>query len=143
MFYVDTSVLVALCTNEAKTADVVNWYAACADELASAAWCVTEFASALGIKQRTGQLTESQAQAAWVKFERMCANDLQLLAVEAITFHKAAMLTMNVAEGLRAGDALHLACAMQAKATGMVTLDALMAKNAKRHKLKLLAVGWS
>jgi hypothetical protein len=32
---------------------------------------------------------------------------------------------------------------MQAKATGMVTLDALMAKNAKRHKLKLLAVGWS
>lgn len=143
MFYVDTSVLVALCTNEAKTADVVNWYAACADELASAAWCVTEFASALGIKRRTGQLTESQAQAAWVNFERMCANDLQLLAVEAITFHKAAMLTMNVAEGLRAGDALHLACAMQAKATGMVTLDALMAKNAKRHKLKLLAVGWS
>ena len=143
MLYVDTSVLVALCTNEAKTADVVNWYAACADELASAAWCVTEFASALGIKQRTGQLTESQAQAAWVKFERMCANDLQLLPVEAITFHKAAMLTMNVAEGLRAGDALHLACAMQAKAAGMVTLDAVLAKNAKRHKLKLVAVGWS
>ena len=143
MLYVDTSVLVALCTNEARTADVVNWYAACADELASAAWCVTEFASALGIKQRTGQLTESQAQAAWVKFERMCANDLQLLAVEAIAFHKAAMLTMNVAEGLRAGDALHRACAMQAKATGMVTLDAVLAKNAKRHKLKLVAVGWS
>ena len=101
---------------------------------------VTEFASALGIKQRTGQLTESQAQAAWVKFERMCANDLQLLAVEAITFHKAAMLTMNVAEGLRAGDALHLACAMQAKATGMVTLDAVLAKNAKRHKLKPVGV---
>ena len=37
MLYVDTSVLVALCTNEAKTADVVNWYAACTDELASAA----------------------------------------------------------------------------------------------------------
>jgi len=141
MLYVDTSVLVALCTNEAKTAEVVKWYAACTDELASAAWCVTEFASALGIKQRTGQLTESQAQAAWVKFERMCANDLQLLPVEAMTFHKAAMLTMNVAEGLRAGDALHLACAMQAKAAGMVTLDAVLAKNAKRHKVKPVAVG--
>ena len=140
MLYVDTSVLVALCTNEAKTADVVNWYAACTDELASAAWCVTEFASALGIKQRTGQLTESQAQAAWVKFERMCANDLQLLPVEATTFHKAAMLTMDVTAGLRAGDALHLACAMQAKATGMVTLDAVLAKNAKRHKLKPVGV---
>ena len=48
---------------------------------------VTEFASALGIKQRTGQLTESQAQA-----------------------------------------------------TGMVTLDAVLAKNAKRHKLRPVAV---
>ena len=48
---------------------------------------VTEFASALGIKQRTGQLTESQAQAA-----------------------------------------------------GMVTLDAVLAKNAKRHKLRPVAV---
>ena len=48
---------------------------------------VTEFASALGIKQRTGQLTESQA-----------------------------------------------------KATGMVTLDAVLANNAKRHKLRPVAV---
>ena len=140
MLYVDTSVLVALCTNEAKTADVVKWYAACADELASAAWCVTEFASALGIKQRAGQLTEPQAQAAWVKFERMCANDLQLLPVEAMTFHKAAMLTMDVTEGLRAGDALHLACAMEAKASGMVTLDAVLAKNSKRCKVKPAAI---
>jgi predicted nucleic acid-binding protein len=140
MLYIDTSVLVALCTNEAKTVDVVKWYAACADELASAAWCVTEFASALGIKQRTGQLTEPQAQAAWVKFERMCANDLQLLPVEAMTFHKAAMLTMDAAAGLRAGDALHLACAMEAKASGMVTLDAVMAKNSKRCKVKAVAI---
>ena len=140
MLYVDTSVLVALCTNEAKTAAVTKWYANCTDELASAAWCVTEFASALGIKQRTGQLTKIQAQAAWVQFERMCANDLQLLPVEATTFHKAAMLTMDAAAGLRAGDALHLACAMEAKAQGLMTLDTVMAKNAKRLKLKPVAI---
>ena len=140
MLYVDTSVLVALCTNEAKTADVVKWYGDCADELVSAAWCVTEFASALGIKQRTGQLTEPQAQSAWLKFERMCVNDLQLLPVEARTFHKAALLTMDATAGLRAGDALHLACAIEAKATGMVTLDAVLAKNSKRCKVKPVAV---
>jgi len=132
--------LVALCTNEAKTADVVKWYAACNDELASAAWCVTEFASALGIKQRTGQLTEAQAQTAWLNFERVCANDLQLLPVEAVAFHKAAMLAMEAAAGLRAGDALHLACAIANKAQGMVTLDAMMTKNAKRFKLKPVAI---
>ena len=140
MLYVDTSVLVALCTVEPKTADVLKWYAACTNELASATWCVTEFASALGIKQRTGQLTKAQAQTAWIQFERICANDLQLLPVEATTFHKAAMLTMDAAAGLRAGDALHLACAIEAKAQGIVTLDAVMAKNAKRIKMKPLAI---
>ena len=140
MLYVDTSVLVALCTNEGKTADVVKWYADCAQELASAAWCVTEFASAMGLKQRSGQLTEEQAQTAWLQFERMCANDLQLLPVEVMTFHRAAMLTMDASAGLRAGDALHLACAIANKAQGIVTLDAVLAKNAKRFKVKPVAI---
>lgn len=140
MLYVDTSVLVALCTNEGKTADVVKWYADCTDELASAAWCVTEFASAMGIKQRTGQLTQAQVQNTWLQFERVCANDLQLLPIETMTFHKAAVLAMDGANGLRAGDALHLACALAVKAQGIVTLDIVLAKNAKRLKLKSIAI---
>jgi uncharacterized protein len=140
MLYVDTSVLVALCTNEAKSAAVVKWYSDCTEELASAARCVTEFASAMGIKQRTGQLTETQAQNAWMQFERICAKDLQLLPVEVTTFHRAAMLTMDAAAGLRAGDALHLASAMQAKAQGMVTLDVVLARNTKRLKVKPVAI---
>jgi predicted nucleic acid-binding protein len=140
MLYVDTSVLVALCTNESKTADVMKWYSNCTDELASAAWCVTEFASAMGLKQRTGQLTESQARSAWIQFERICANDLELLPVDVMTFHKAAMLTMDASAALRAGDALHLACAMEAKANGLVTLDVVLAKNAKRVKVKPVAI---
>ncbi len=94
----------------------------------------------MGLKQRTGQLTEEQAQTAWMQFERMCANDLQLLPVEVMTFHRAAMLTMDAAAGLRAGDALHLACAMEAKAQGMVTLDVVLVKNAKRFKVKPVAI---
>jgi len=140
MLYVDTSVLVALCTHEAKTSDVVKWYAACADELASAAWCVTEFASAMGLKQRTGQLTQAQAQTAWMQFERICANDLQLLPVEAMTFHRAALLTMDASAGLRAGDALHLACAIANKAQGLVTLDLVLAKSAKHFKVKPVVI---
>jgi predicted nucleic acid-binding protein len=140
MLYVDTSVLVALCTNESKTTDVIQWYQDCTDELASAAWCVTEFASAMGLKQRTGQMNEAQAQDAWMQFERVCANDLQLLPVEIMTFHKAAVLTMKSATGLRAGDALHLACAMEARAKGMVTLDVVLAKNAKSHKIPAITI---
>ena len=56
MIYVDTSVLVALYTRESSSAVVSSWYADCTGELVSSAWCVSEFASALCIKQRTGQL---------------------------------------------------------------------------------------
>lgn len=136
MLYVDTSVLVALCTHEAKTAATGDWYANCTEELISAAWCVTEFASALGIKQRTGQITAEQAQSAWRQFERIGANDLELLPVDTALFHHAALMTLDPTAGLRAGDALHLACAVQAKAKGMVSLDAVLMKNAKQFKIK-------
>ncbi|TAL95299.1 MAG: PIN domain-containing protein [Paraburkholderia sp.] len=136
MVYVDTSVLVALCVNESKSAAVARWYAACTDELASAAWCVTEFASALGIKQRTNQITAEQGATAWQAFERLCAGDLQLLPVDPPTFHRAAVLTLDAATSLRAGDALHLATALDAKAKDMATLDDVLARNAKRLKIK-------
>lgn len=140
MLYVDISVLVALCTHEAKSADVVHWYGNCTDTLASAAWCVTEFASALALKQRTGQLTAAQAQTAWTQFERVCANDLQLLPLHTQTFHQAAALTLKSVTELRAGDALHLACALGAKASGMVTLDFGLAKSAQHHKIRLVTL---
>jgi predicted nucleic acid-binding protein len=69
-----------------------------------------------------------------------CAGDLYLLPVEPATFHSAAILSLDVASGLRAGDALHLAAALAAKARGVATLDEVMAKNAKRLRLKLAAI---
>jgi predicted nucleic acid-binding protein len=133
--YVDTSALVALCVKEPKSDDVTRWYTQCKDELVSSVWCVTEFASALGIKQRTGQITSDQANAAWLRFERLCANDLQLLPAEPATFHKAALMTLDAATGLRAGDALHLAAALDAKVKHMLTLDGMFARNAKKMKI--------
>lgn len=75
--YVDTSVLVALCVNEPKSEDVSRWYSKCKDKLVSSVWCVTEFASALGIKQRTGQITTAEAQVAWQNFQRLCTTQCQ------------------------------------------------------------------
>ena len=134
--YVDTSALVALIVNEPGSAAVAAWYAASRDELVSAAWCVTEFASALGLKQRTAQLDAGQAAAAWERFERLVASDLRLLPVETVDFHRAALLTLDAASGIRAADALHLACAERAGARTLVTLDAVMAGNARRVQLR-------
>jgi predicted nucleic acid-binding protein len=82
IIYVDTSARVALIVNEPQSAPVAGWYAASKAELVSAAWCVPEFASALGIKQRTGQLTAQQAHEAWERFRRLAAHDLKLLPVK-------------------------------------------------------------
>lgn len=137
MIYVDTSVLVPMFTRETKSERVNRWYASCNEDLVSAVWCVTEFASALGIKQRSGQIDAQTAQFAWQQFERLCANDLQLVAVETSTFHRAAMLTHDAKTGLRAGDSLHLAAALVCKATSMATLDDVLGKNALRMKLRM------
>lgn len=136
MVYVDTSVLVALIAHESSTASVARWYAATKAGLLSATWCVTEFASALGIKQRTGQMNGDQAHAAWERFGRLVANDLKLLPLAPADFHRAATLVLDAASSLRAGDALHLACAMQAGATSIATLDDVLLRNAKRLKIK-------
>lgn len=136
--YVDTSVLVALCVNEPRSEDVSRWYAKCKDNLVSSVWSVTEFASALGIKQRTGQITTDEAQVAWQSFQRLCTNDLTLLSPDANMFHKAAFLTLDAATGLRADDALHLTSALQANVKRMATLDDVFARNAKQHKIAVV-----
>lgn len=64
LVYVDTSVLVPLFLNEPGSTAAARWYAQEKSELVAAAWCVPEFASALGIKQRTGAIDAQQAQGA-------------------------------------------------------------------------------
>ena len=140
MVYVDTSVLVPLFLNEPHSVAVADWYSREKSELVAAAWCIPEFASALGIKQCTGAIDAQQAQGAWTRFERMVAADLRILPVEARHFHRAAELVLAAASALRAGDALHLACAEAAGAKQMATLDDVLARNAQRLKIKPVAL---
>ncbi len=140
MVYVDTSVLVPLFLNEPHSVAAADWYAREKSELVAAAWCIPEFASALGIKQRTGAIDAQQAQDAWSRFERMVAADLRLLPVEPGHFHRAAELVLDAVldteSALRAGDALHLACAEAAGAKRMATLDEVLSRNAQRLKIR-------
>jgi predicted nucleic acid-binding protein len=136
MVYVDTSVLVPLFLNEPHSAAAADWYAREKRELVAAAWCIPEFASALGIKQRTGTIDAQQAGGAWTRFERMVAGDLRLLPVEPAHFHRAAELVLDAASALRAGDALHLACAEAAGAKHMATFDDVLSRNAQRLKIQ-------
>ena len=52
MIYLDTSVAVALFVPEVNTVSVKGWFAACSDPIVSADWILTEFATALSLKER-------------------------------------------------------------------------------------------
>jgi uncharacterized protein len=123
---------------EPHSAAVARWYGRSRAELVSATWCATEFASALGIKQRTGQIDAAQALAAWSRFDRLIASDLALLPPVAANFHRAAALALDASAALRAGDALHLACAEHAGAKAMATLDSVLGRNARRFNIKAI-----
>ena len=137
MIYLDTSVAIPLFIPEPTSDAVDAWFEACEDTLISADWILTEFATALSIKVRRGEIEQKQAQAAWKNFESFCQSGLRLVPVSRQAFGQAAQLVLNAASGLRSGDSLHLAMAIETGASSIATADINLAKNAK---LKGLAV---
>jgi uncharacterized protein len=126
--YVDTSVLVAALTNEAKTGAMQAWLAAGAtDDLAITPWVETEFSSALSVKVRARQLRPRDRAAALAMFTRLVTESFSMLPIRAGQFRYAARFADRYELGLRAGDALHLAICADHGAT-LCTLDRRLAE---------------
>lgn len=136
MIYFDTSAAVPLFVREPASAAVDAWLETCSDPLLSSDWIVTEFASALSIKERSGMLGAKDARAAWRGFEAFCESGLRLIAVSRQAFKEGARLARQQSHGLRAGDALHLAVALEVGAKAIATLDVTLAANARRLKMQ-------
>jgi predicted nucleic acid-binding protein len=122
MHYVDTSVLVAYFVPEIYSLQAEQ---ALRDTsrypLALSAWTETEFVSALGIKCRTGQITDTQSLAVQQKYAEQMECFIHLPVTDD-DFRAAGELLKRWRTGLRAGDALHLAVAHRCKAP-LLSLD--------------------
>ncbi|MDP2794101.1 MAG: type II toxin-antitoxin system VapC family toxin [Sulfurisoma sp.] len=134
MIYLDTSVVVSLLVPEPKSADVAAWFAGLTIMPMSSDWLLTEFASAISIKVRRGEVSESDARAVRKEFE-LLASGLRIVPIGRSAYRDAAKLAARHGHGLRAGDALHLAVAKDAGAKSLATLDAVLSANAKRLKM--------
>ena len=135
MIYLDTSAAVPMFVPEPASPAIEAWFESCLEPLVSSDWIVTEFSSALSIKVRKGEISAKQAQAAWKDFDAFCKSGLRLLPVSRKAFAEAAGMVRHAASGLRSGDALHLAMALEAGASGIATADETLAKNAKASGL--------
>ena len=131
MIYLDTSAAIPLFVPEPASDAVDAWFESCDDTLISSDWILTEFASALSIKVRRGEIEQMQAQGTWKHFESFCQSGVRLVPVSRQAFGQAEQLVRNVPGGLRSGDSLHLAMAIEVGAASIATADANLAKNAK------------
>jgi predicted nucleic acid-binding protein len=138
MIYLDTSVAVGIFVPELKSANILRWFGTCTDTIVSADWIVTEFASALSIKVRRGSITAEDAEAAWTEFELFRRTGLRLAPVSRYTFAAAASLARDATSGLRSGDSLHLAMALEIGASAIATEDDTLDANARKHGLTVI-----
>ncbi|OJG00113.1 type II toxin-antitoxin system VapC family toxin [Pararhizobium antarcticum] len=127
MLYIDTSVLVAALTAEARSSDIQIWLSEQSPgELAISDWTITEFSSALSIKMRTGQLALDQRNRSLAGFSRLISESFDVFSISAFHFRAAARLADRFSLNLRAGDALHVTIALEHGAT-LCTLDQRLA----------------
>lgn len=127
-FYVDTSVLVASLTAETATLRAQRWLSAqAAGSICMSEWTITEFSAALSIKLRTRQLDAGERKMALAAFSRHFVDAIEILPVARSDFRTAAELADASPEGLRSGDALHLAVCMR-RGLGLCTLDQRLAR---------------
>lgn len=127
LIYVDTSVVVPLIVPESTTPRARRWRDALTatriGALAVSSWTLVEFASAIAMKARSGQLSRADARAARGLFNDVVLPAMMLVEVEPTDFRLAATILNERPLGLRAGDALHLAIAVRCAASQVVTLD--------------------
>lgn len=128
--YLDTSVIVALFTNDSLSSKADAFLRANTSQIEISDFAAAEFASAVARKVRTRDLTRADALAAFSTFDEWLVRGVKRLFVRSGDVAAADAILRRLDLSLRAPDALNIALAHRAHAT-LVTFDKGMAKNAR------------
>lgn len=134
--YLDASVLVPLAVPEASSPAMERWFSVHAPEgVAAGRWALVEFASAIGIRVRRGELTSQAGGSAISAFERRVIPELEVVEALPDDLDFARLMINRFDLGLRGGDALHIAMALRTDALLLLTLDRRLANAARAFGL--------
>ena len=131
MIYLDTNLVVALCAREQDSDRVEAALAAIKESLVTSEWTRVEFTSAIGIKVRNRELSEPLARRALADYYHAFEPGIGVVTPSRDDYILAADYLQDLKSGLRSGDALHLAVAVNQKATRLLTLDKVFIKAAR------------
>jgi predicted nucleic acid-binding protein len=127
MHYIDTSFLTPLFREERTTPRVGRFIAELpTGGLAISRWTEVEFASLLARDVRMGAIDEEEARDADALFMDVVLHSFIVLLPSANDYELARNYLFNFATGLRGGDALHLAVAVNHRAEAIYSLDKTM-----------------
>jgi predicted nucleic acid-binding protein len=141
MLYLDTSLLMTVVVSESETAQARQWLAAApVGHPVVSPWVLTEFASALSVKQRALSLDGSGRQRAEAALVRLLEDVLTVVPLQTAAFVRSAEMCARHELGLQAPDALHLACAEALEAV-LCTRDAAQARAADSFGISTQVIG--
>jgi predicted nucleic acid-binding protein len=116
--------------NDPFAGQTEDFFAAHRDTLIVSDFASAEFASAVGIRIRTGSVSVTEAQEAFSNFDRWAAQHAIAAEIHPADIAMAQTMLRQLELKLRAPDAIHLAAARRLNA-GIATFDKPMAKAAR------------
>ena len=131
MVYVDTSAFVPVFVREAGSESVIRWITASGEHLAVSEWTLVEFASAMSIKVRSGQIGAALSKRVTARASQFVHSHCTMTVPQRDEFRRAAELAADHGLGVRAGDALHLAVAESLNVSAVLCLDRGMVDSAR------------
>lgn len=137
MVYLDTNLVVALCVPERDSERLEAALAAIKEEICISEWTRVEFTSAVGIKFRNRELKEPLARRALSEYYEAFEPGVTVITPSRDDYVLAAFYLQDLRSGLRGGDALHIAVAVNSSATRLLTLDKAFIKAARGNKVRV------
>ncbi len=132
MHYFDTSFLVPLILPESTSDLIAGFFEGLPmAELAVSHWTRVEFSSLLAREVRMDGLSADAARQADARFETMIEESFSVLLPNGDDFNLAKEYIRHFDTGLRAGDAMHLAIAMNHKSDAIYSLDKILLRAGK------------